>query len=82
MSPNSWGPPDAVRVWIQSKVGQAFVRDVELEQANILTQLLTVAKNSPDIAEVRGKRAHYEALTQLLGVLQQARSITDGDQRG
>lgn len=79
MTPTSWGPTDAVRAWAQSKVTEAFVRDLRAEQANLLTQVLTSARNSTEIAEVRGKWARYDALTGILELLQEARSITDGE---
>lgn len=79
MTPASWGPPDGVRAWAQSKVTEAFVRDLRAYQANLLTQLLTASRNSSEIAEVRGKWARYDELTKLLELIQQARSITDGE---
>lgn len=79
MTPESWGPPEAVRAWAQSKVTEAFIRDLRAHQANLLNQLLTACRNSTEIAEVRGKHARYSELEALLELLYQARSTSDGE---
>lgn len=79
MTPTSWGPPDGVRAWAQSKVTEAFVRDLRSHQADLLTQVLTASRNSSEIAEVRGKWARYDELTKLLELIQEARSMQDAE---